>query len=258
MCPWSARPQGIELSSACLLRAAPDVRKQRVQYQRTRTHPSATCGGAQGLRRRARPSVHCITAAPAPAFHVPMVSARKVLNYKYTYECWRAAAGIARRELLTCGTGPATSVCCQHWLGGLRSDVLWSSGDVPAATSPLHAAGRGARHDGIRGRAGNMTGWMTGRDRCLRFVGVRARTPTKQDIFLIRRARCPATAFLTLATSLCAVCARLSSSSARPLSRLATRGFRLCKFSADCARLCSSRASCCSRKADELDGPLSV
>jgi hypothetical protein len=251
MCPWSARPQGIELSSACLLRAAPDVRKQRVQYQRTRTHPSATCGGAQGLRRRARPSVHCITAAPAPAFHVPMVSAREVLNYKYTYECWRAAAGIARRELLTCGTGPATSVCCQHWLGGLRSDVLWSIGDHPPATSPLHAAGRGARHDGIRGRAGNMTGWMTGRDRCLRFVGVRARTPTKQDIFLIRRARCPATAFLTLATSLCAVCARLSSSSARPLSRLATRVFRLCTFSAKCARLCSSRASCCSRTADE-------
>jgi hypothetical protein len=117
------------------------------------------------VRRRTRPLAHRITSAPAPAFHAPMVSARIVLNYTYTYERWRAAAGIARRELLTCGTCPAPSVCCQRWLVGLRSAVQWSSSDDPAATSPLHAAGRGARHDGIRGRAGKTTGWMTGRDR---------------------------------------------------------------------------------------------
>ena len=207
------------------------------------------------VRRRARPSAARKAFGPlhyrGSRTCVPCAHGQRPQGVEL--QIWRAAAGIARRELLTCGTGPATSVCCQHWLGGLCSDVLWSSGDVPAATSPLHAAGRGARHDGIRGRAGNMTGWMTGRDRCLRFVGVRARTPTKQDIFLIRRARCPATAFLTLATSLCAVCARLSSSSARPLSRLATRVFSLWTFSAKCARFCSSRTSCCSRTADELE-----
>jgi hypothetical protein len=62
------------------------------------------------VRRRARPSAHGITAAPASAFHVPMVSARMVLTCTYTYECWRAAAGIARREPLDAAVHRPSSV----------------------------------------------------------------------------------------------------------------------------------------------------
>ena len=123
-------------------------------------------------RRRARPSAHGITAAPAPAFHVPMVSARVVLKYTYTYECWRAAAGIAQRELLTCGTGPAASVCCQRWLGGLLSAVRWRRpGGQPGFGScylvPSECGrARGSARWAARARsAGKMPGWMPGRDR---------------------------------------------------------------------------------------------
>jgi len=157
--------QGYAWSPACRARCAQT--KGPVS-----AHPYTS---VRDVRRRARPSAHGITAAPASAFHVPMVSARMVLTCTYTYECWRAAAGIARRELLTCGTGPAASVCCQRWLGDLRSAVRWRRPGGPATSSPLNAAGHGARHDGLRERAARAKcqGGCQGGIACLSFVGGR-------------------------------------------------------------------------------------
>jgi hypothetical protein len=83
----------------CCLSAAPDVHKHP-QYQRTRattgcsTHPSATCGGAQGLWPTPLPRL------PQLCSHAHGQRRRKIVDvtithtHTHTHACWR----IAQRE----------------------------------------------------------------------------------------------------------------------------------------------------------------
>ena len=78
------------------MRAAPDVRKQSVQYHRPSSHPSATCGGAQGLWPTALP-------------RLPFSAARKLklisLSHIHIYMHVRGSRSESR-------TGLESAVCC--------------------------------------------------------------------------------------------------------------------------------------------------